>query len=56
LLHHLQNQGLDIPAGFIHLPDLPEQAAQHDSPRPSMSLDTMIQGIRSALQVIARSE
>jgi pyroglutamyl-peptidase len=56
LLHHLQNRGLDIPAGFIHLPDLPEQAAQHDSPRPSMSLETMIRGIRAALQVIARSE
>jgi pyroglutamyl-peptidase len=53
LLHHLQSQSLQIPAGFIHLPDLPEQAAVRSRPTPSMSLDTMIQGIRVALEVIA---
>lgn len=55
ILHHLASQGLNIPAGFIHLPDLPEQSAQRSSPTPSMSLDTMIQGIRTALEVIANS-
>jgi pyroglutamyl-peptidase len=54
LLHHLQSQDLKLPAGFIHLPDLPEQAAKKSTPGPSMSLEIMIQGIRLALQVIAR--
>jgi pyroglutamyl-peptidase len=56
LLHHLQSREMNIPAGFIHLPDLPEQSAQRSSPTPSMSLETMIQGIRLALQIIGRSE
>jgi len=54
LLHHLQDQGSKIPAGFIHLPDLPQQAAQKSSPGPSMSLETMIQAVSLALQVIAQ--
>jgi pyroglutamyl-peptidase len=54
LLHHLHSQGLDIPAGFIHLPALPEQAAQMKGSVASMSLETMMQGIRIALQVIAQ--
>jgi pyroglutamyl-peptidase len=56
LMHHLQSQGMNIPAGFIHLPDLPEQSAQRPSPTPSMSLETMIQGVRMALEVIATTE
>jgi pyroglutamyl-peptidase len=51
LLHHLKSQGLDIPAGFIHLPNLPEQAALQDNPGPSMSLETMLQAIRIAIRV-----
>lgn len=56
LLDHLKNQGMDIPAGFIHLPALPKQAAQMKDSIPSMSLETMIQGIRVAIQVITGSE
>jgi len=54
LLHNLENRGLKIPAGFIHLPALPEQAAQMKGSVPSMSLETMIQGIRIAIRVVAR--
>jgi pyroglutamyl-peptidase len=53
LLHHLKSQGLDIPVGFIHLPNLPEQAASQDNPGPSMSLETMIQAVRIAIRVTA---
>jgi pyroglutamyl-peptidase len=56
LLHHLQSQGIGIPAGFIHLPNLPEQSAQRSSPTPSMSLGTMIQAVRIAFEVIANPE
>jgi pyroglutamyl-peptidase len=51
LLDDLKRRGLVLPAGFIHLPALPEQAL--DKPgMPSMSLATMIQGIRAALLVL----
>lgn len=56
LLHHLQTQGKNIPAGFIHLPALPEQAAQMKGSIPSMSVETMIQAVRMALSIIAGSE
>ena len=54
LLHYLGNQNQKVPAGFIHLPALPEQAAQMKGSVPSMSLETMIEGIRLAIQVIAQ--
>ena len=54
LMHHLHVKRLRIPAGFIHLPALPEQAAQMKGSIPSMSLETMTQGVRVAVQVIAR--
>ena len=53
MLHYLQSKGLEIPAGFIHLPALPEQVAQMDGSIPSMSLETMIQGIWLTLQLVA---
>ena len=53
LLHYLKNQGMEAPAGFIHLPALPEQAAQMKGSIPSMSLEIMTQGIRLAIQVIS---
>jgi pyroglutamyl-peptidase len=56
LLDHLDRVGLNLPAGFIHLPALPEQAASFGvdgkGTFPSMSLDTMVTGIRSALAVL----
>lgn len=46
VLHHLNGSG--IPAGFIHVPYLPEQVA--DRPNvPSMSLRDMVKGIEAAL-------
>ena len=54
LLHHLHSKNLNIPAGFIHLPALPEQAAQMKSSIPSMSLETMTEGIGIALQVVSK--
>ena len=38
LMHHLTTHGKVIPAGFIHLPACPEQAAHFDKPVPTMSL------------------
>lgn len=48
----LQHALRDSPvrSGFMHIPLLPEQAARH-AHAPSMSLATMCQGLRLALQV-----
>jgi pyroglutamyl-peptidase len=54
LLHHLQSQNLNIPAGFIHLPALPKQAAQMKGSVPSMSMETMLQGVRLMLPLIVK--
>ena len=43
LMHEIASQDLSTQAGFVHLPDLPEQAAQSSKPIPSMSLEVLIQ-------------
>jgi pyroglutamyl-peptidase len=45
LLHYLTTRQLDIPAGFVHLPALPEQVINAYPPMPSMALETMVRGI-----------
>jgi pyroglutamyl-peptidase len=39
-----------LPVGFIHLPSLPAEVAEHRPPEPSMPLETQIEGIRIALE------
>jgi pyroglutamyl-peptidase len=55
LLHNLTPASIPIPpaAGFIHLPALPEQAAQSPQLMPSMSLDTMLKGITAAIEALS---
>ena len=56
LLHHLAGQS--IPAGFIHLPRLPEQAAAIKLAHPekglpaTMSLEAQVCGLEAGLQVL----
>ena len=38
------------PAGFLHLPSLPEEVAGQATPQPSMPLATQIEGVRIALE------
>jgi len=45
LLHYLAQNNLQTPAGFVHLPALPEQVVDKNPPIPSMSLDSMLTGI-----------
>lgn len=54
LLHYVTLNKLKVIAGFIHLPNLPEQAARSSSPMPSMSLEILVKGITAGIQVIAR--
>lgn len=53
--HLLARAGRSIPAGFVHVPSLPEQAAARDStagPLPSMALEVQVLGIRAALGAV----
>jgi len=52
LLHELASKSMNIPAGFIHLPQLPEQASRQNPPAASMSLEAMVTGIRAALATV----
>lgn len=58
LLHHLHTRGREaIPAGFIHLPLLPEQAAGFSGPpAPSMSIETAAQALQVILQELALAD
>src|SRR5499426_819199 len=49
LLHYLATNQLDIPAGFVHLPALPEQVTSVYPPMPSMALETMARGILAVI-------
>jgi pyroglutamyl-peptidase len=49
LMHWLMQGNLPVKAGFIHLPALPEEAAQTGKATPSLTLD---QDIRAALIMI----
>ena len=54
LLHELAERRIRCRAGFIHLPWLPEQAAGNPTPVPSLSLETMRQGLATATRMLAR--
>ena len=53
-LNHVAKNGLDAKAGFIHVPNLPGQAAEKyladKTQTPSMSLETMLKGIEIAVR------
>jgi len=49
LLHYLAQNNLQTPAGFVHLPALPEQVIDKQPLIPSMSLETMLKGIRAII-------
>ena len=55
LLHFLAEQNLAVPAGFIHLPYLPQQVAAHRRPLPSMTLDLMKTAVVTILQTVCAS-
>jgi pyroglutamyl-peptidase len=54
-LHTLDERGLDVPAGFIHLPYLPAMVAAHGQDEPSMDLPLMQRAVEIALAALGGS-
>jgi pyroglutamyl-peptidase len=52
LMDHLASEGVEIPAGFIHVPLLPRQALERGS--ASMSLDLIAKGLEVVVELISK--
>lgn len=52
--HYIENNNLDIPAGFIHIPYIPEQVAIKDRPNKysSMDLSLVINALEEMIKVL----
>ncbi|AKM19054.1 Pyrrolidone-carboxylate peptidase [[Flavobacterium] thermophilum] len=55
LMHYITQSKKPIRGGFIHIPYLPEQAARHPG-QPSMALETIVEGLRLAIDVAIERE
>jgi pyroglutamyl-peptidase len=55
LAHLIATQFPHMRGGFIHIPYLPQQAAQHIH-APSMALDTIVQGLQLAISTCVHTE
>ena len=51
LMHYVSEENLDIPAGFIHVPSLPEQVIGTN--KPSMSLSLIIEALGIVLDNVS---
>lgn len=54
MMHHIAINNLNIQAGFIHLPALPEQVSNLKKPLPSMSLITMLLALDKIIEVLIK--
>ncbi len=54
-LHTLSARGLDVPAGFIHLPYLPAMVAARGLEEPSMDLALVERAVEIALGVVSHA-
>ena len=54
MLHYLRQRRRAIPAGFVHLPRLPEQVRGRRG-GPSMPLDEMVRSVRAMIEALASS-
>ncbi|GIK56827.1 MAG: pyroglutamyl-peptidase I [Chloroflexi bacterium] len=52
MLHYIHKHQLKSLAGFVHLPQLPQQTAGKRPPLPSMSLDVMVAGVTAVIHTI----
>ena len=55
VLHFLNTEKINIPAGWIHLPQLPEVAALDENlGNPSMSTETAVKGIYESIKALIK--
>jgi len=52
LMHYLSVNGIEMPAGFIHVPSLPEQVLEKKT--SSMSLNTIMLGLEAVLVELSK--
>ncbi|MCL4265332.1 MAG: pyroglutamyl-peptidase I [Anaerolineae bacterium] len=52
MLHYIHKHQLKAHAGFIHLPQLPQQTAMRRPPYPSMSLEMMVAAVTAVIHTI----
>ncbi len=55
ILNYLAGEGINSRAGLIHIPFLPEQAINYPG-KSSMSLETIISGLKAAIKTAAKME
>jgi pyroglutamyl-peptidase len=55
LMHTITSSNRKIPAGFIHLPALPQQAAVSQKPIPSLSLECLLTAAQLILDILNRT-
>ncbi|MBR0575119.1 pyroglutamyl-peptidase I [Proteiniclasticum sp. BAD-10] len=51
-LHHIAKNHLNIRAGFIHVPFIPEQVVGRPAPAPSLSTADIVRALEAAVQAI----
>ena len=51
VMHAIATEGVAAKAGFIHLPYLHEQTIPKQVDQPSLSLESMVEGVRLAIEV-----
>lgn len=56
LLHEIATKKMKIPAGFIHLPALPEQAAASKKSIPSMGLEQLLKAAKLLIGEIVKDK
>ncbi|MHB1651332.1 MAG: pyroglutamyl-peptidase I [Desulfitobacteriaceae bacterium] len=54
LRYFLEEQQMNIPAGFIHIPYLPEQGVAQQG-QPTMSKETVVRALKTAIAVTVRA-
>ncbi len=56
--YYIESNGLDIPAGFIHIPYIPEQVAIKDRPNKYSSLDLslVIRALEEMIKVLKKKD
>ena len=52
VLHYLAERRMEIPAGFVHIPALPEQVAAQGDVRGSMAMEDIRRGILAGLEAV----